>query len=175
MTEFLKHIGSNGFILFIPIFLWNLIFIKKLPPVFEDKTFDKNIPKIILVGETFFRVIVFLMPIMTEIDYSKIAGNIGFYIFIVGVVIYFLTWLLLMYYPNSKWSKSLIGFCGPGYTPIIWLVGFAFTVNRFIINIHYNIWFYLVPSILFVVFHVVHSVMAFGNSNKNTTDIRGPE
>lgn len=171
MSELLKQICSNGFILFIPIFLWNLIFIKKLPPAFEDKTFDKNIPKFVLIGESFFRVIIFIIPIITEIDFTKITGNIGIYIFITGVVVYFFTWLFLIYYPNSKWSKSIIGFCGPGFTPIIWLVGFAFTVNKFNIALNYNVWFYLVPSIFFVFFHVVHSVIAYGNSYKITNDL----
>lgn len=70
------------------------------------------------------------MPIITEIDVTKIAGNIGIHIFITGVIVYFFTWLFLIYYPNSKWSKSLIGFCGPGFTPIIWLVGFGRAVGR---------------------------------------------
>jgi hypothetical protein len=119
MYELLKQICSNGFILFIPIFLWNLIFVKKLPPAFEDETFDKNIPKFVLIGESFFRAIIFLIPIITEIDFTKISGMIGFYIFISGVIVYFFTWLFLIYYPNSKWSKSVIGFCGPAFTPII--------------------------------------------------------
>jgi hypothetical protein len=146
-------------------------FYKKTPPAFEDKTFDKNIPKFVLIGESFFRAIIFLIPIITEIDFTKISGMIGFYIFISGVVVYFFTWLFLIYYPNSKWSKSVIGFCGPAFTPIIWLVGFAFTVNKFNIAVNYTIWFYVVPSIFFVFFHVVHSVIAFGNSNKSTNDL----
>ena len=104
------------------------------------------------------------MPLITEIDFAELSGNFGIHVFIMGVAVYFSTWLCLIYYPNSRWSKSLIGFYGPGFTPIIWLVGFAFTVNGFNVAVAYNIWFYLVPSILFVAFHGVHSVMAFGNS-----------
>ncbi|NLD94208.1 MAG: hypothetical protein GX639_16240 [Fibrobacter sp.] len=171
MSELLKQICSNGFALFIPIFLWNLIFLKKLPPVFENKTFDKNIPKYVLIGESIFRAIIFVIPILTEINFTKISESIGIYIFITGVIVYFLTWLFLIYYPDSKWSKSIIGFCAPAFTPIIWLVGFAFTVNKFNININYNIWFYLAPSIIFVFFHVVHSAIAFKNWNKNTNSL----
>ena len=171
MSELLKQICSNGFILFIPIFVWNIIFTNKLPPAFENKSFDKNIPKFVLIGESFFRAIIFLIPLITEINFTKITEYLGIYIFITGVIIYFLTWLFLIYYPNSKWSKSMIGFCGPGFTPLIWLIGFAFSVNKFNININYNVWFYLVPSIFFVFFHVVHSVIAFKNWNKITISL----
>lgn len=167
MSDFIHHIISNGFILFIPIFIWNIIFVKKLPPAFENKTFDKNIPRYILLGETIFRGIIFLIPILTEINYSKISENIGIYLFISGTIIYFLSWVLLMYYPNSKWSKSVLGFCGPAITPIIWLVGFAFTVDKFNIHLNYTIWYYLIPSICFVFFHALHSIIANKNWNKS--------
>ena len=81
MMELLKHIYTNGIVLFIPIHLWNMLFWKKLPPAFEDKTFDKNIPKPVLISETIFRLIIFYIKIILLIIVIIVLALVAYYFF----------------------------------------------------------------------------------------------
>jgi hypothetical protein len=155
---------SNGFILFIPILLWNFFLDKKLPPFFDPKNFDKNIPKTITFCEGAFRMIFFAMPFTMKINLNSVTGKIGILVFITGVLIYFLTWVPLILYPKATWSNSLLGLAAPAYTPLIWLIGFSMIVDSYYFNIHYSMWYYIVPALLFVVSHTFHVIIAFKNS-----------
>jgi len=119
-----------------------------------------------LALEAILRTVVFLMPLFMKLDYSN---SLGLCVFVFGVIVYFLSWALLMANPNSKWSKSLIGFTAPAYTPIIWLVGFALLEKSFYFHVSYRAWFYIGPSFLFVFFHFLHSKRAYENSRNAKT------
>lgn len=171
MKELTQHILSNGFIFFIPILLWNMALTKKLPAPFGTSAFDVNIPKVILFGEGVFRIIIFLVVLTMRINIVTVFGESGFTIFSVGVFSYFASWIALILFSGSKWSKSVIGFSAPAYLIIIWLIGFALMVDSFYFNLKYSIWYYIIPSLIFTCFHLSHTIIAYKNHSQRS---RGP-
>jgi hypothetical protein len=158
----ITHIISNGAFLFIPIFAWNIIFTRYLPPAYEAKSFDVNVSRFILIGEGIFRTIIFGMPLFMKLNFTNHSGRVGLWLFLCGVCIYFLSWILLILFPGSSYGKSLLGFTAPAYTIIIWLIGFALIADSYYVNIAYSKWHFIVPSIIMTCFHFAHSLIAYG-------------
>jgi hypothetical protein len=125
IKTFLVTIFSNALLLLVPIFLWNALFWSKLPPEYEEKSFDRGVPKPLLVLEHFFRAVIFGFPLLMHVDYLHWYQNPGFIIYIIGIAMYFFLWIILIKFPHSRWSNSLPGFCAPAYTTIFWLAGIA--------------------------------------------------
>jgi hypothetical protein len=169
MKELTQHILSNGFIFFIPILLLNIALTKKLPPPFGTQAFDANIPKAILFGEGVFRMLFLSMSLTININLVTVFGSDGFKVFSAGVLIYFASWIALILFPGSKWSKDAIGFSAPAYSPIIWLVGFALMGDSFYFNLKYSIWYYIIPSLIFTGFHLSHTIIAYNNFRRRPT------
>lgn len=159
--EILKVILTNGFIPFIPILIWNILFVKYLPAAYNPKTFDNGIPKFVLVGEGIFRIMIFLMPFFIKVNVSSDIGKIGLIIFLFGVLIYFTSWILIIKKTDSKWCNNIIGFTAPAHTIIIWLIGFSLMAESYYFDIKFSKWYYIVPSILMTVFHTYHSFLVY--------------
>jgi hypothetical protein len=161
MGQVLKTILTNGFFTLIPILAWNIIFVSKLPPAYDPKSFDKDIPLFLLIGENFFRTISFGLPLLFKINIATVQGRLGLIIYILGTVLYFASWLLHIYAPDSLISRSIFGFAAPAYTPLIWLIGISLLADSYYFNFTYSKWHYLLPSIVFLIFHVTHTCLVF--------------
>ncbi len=159
--EIFKKIFSNGYILFIPILLWNVFLPKYLPPAYEIKSFNTNIPKLISIGELLGRLCVFGLPLFMKLNFSTPSGKMGIMLFLIGVLIYFSSWIVLIIFPDSMWSRSFLGFTAPAYTVIIWLVGFSLIADSFYFKISYNNLYYIIPSVLFLIFHFSHTLFVW--------------
>ena len=157
----IKLILRNGFILLIPILVWNLIFTSNLPLAYEQKSFDSNIPIFLLIGENIFRIIVFIFPILLKINISASNGKLGLLIYGFGSMLYYISWLMLIYAPNSFWSTSEIGFTAPAYPPLIWLIGIGLMADSYYFKLSYIKWHFIIPSILFALFHITHTYLVF--------------
>jgi hypothetical protein len=160
-VEIITKIFSNGFMLFIPILLFNVVLAKYLPPAYEMKSFNTNIPKLISMGELIGRVCVFGLPLFLSLNYSSASIKPGLALFIIGVLIYFSSWIALILFPDSLWSKSFIGFTAPAYTPIIWLAGFALLADSFYFKISYDKLYYIIPSVFMILFHFSHALFVW--------------
>ena len=152
---------SNCIILIIPIIVWNIIFASRLPKEFLPEIFWDNIPTTIKYGENIFRVFLFALPLLMPLKITEHIQKIGLIIYIVGIIIYFAAWVPLLFFPNSAWSSSLFGFLAPAFTPIIWAVGIGLIGNRLYFSIPYNSWFYIITSIMFVIFHCWHVITVY--------------
>jgi len=152
---------SNGYILLLPILIWNGIFGSKLPPSFDSKSFNKNIPLFILIGENLSRSIIFLLPLLMRINLSETTGTKGLIVYAFGSMLYYISWLLLMCFPDSAWSKSVFGFIAPAYTPVIWLSGIALMVDSYYFDLSYSTWHFLIPAMSFAFFHIAHAALVY--------------
>lgn len=159
-TNILRTVLLNGYIPLIPILIWNYLFISKLPLAYQPQSFNHEIPLLITVGENIFRSIVFIMPLFFKISIYKSRQRNGLVVFVTGVLLYFISWLILMYMPSSTWSNNFLIFSAPAYTPIIWLVGLSMMVEKYYF-FNYSKWHYIVPALLFSVFHIYHSFYVF--------------
>jgi hypothetical protein len=154
----------NGMLLLLPIMAWNMIFANKLPRLYSPDVFEKNIPAFITLGENLFRLIIFLLPLLMPIRIETPIQKFGLTLYIAGTLIYFLSWLAQMYFPQSAWSLSLFGSLAPAYTPLIWLVGIGLIGSSLYVASPYRSWMYITLSLLFVAFHLSHTFIAYQRS-----------
>lgn len=159
--NFLRNILSNGFIPVIPILIWNLLFTSKLPPALGSESFNRAVPLLILLGENILRSIFFLFILFIKLEIKTVNGRIGFRIYSIGVILYFLSWLLLMYFPNSFWSNNIPGFSAPAVTPFLWMLGISLMAESFYFKLPFIKWYLIIPSLLFILFHTAHTVIVY--------------
>lgn len=162
--DVLQKIITNGFVLIIPIILWNIIFIPYLPSYYAPTSFNSDIPLWIIVGENLFRIVLFGFPLFLHVNFKLSFANRGLVVYLFGVALYFLSWLAIILSPASMWSTSLLGFSASAYTPIIWIVGLSMMVNGYYFKLHYSKWHFLLPSLVLIVFHILHTVSVYNRS-----------
>ncbi len=151
----------NCLLLLLPIMVWNLIFASKLPRAYSDGVFSKDIPSFIANGENIFRSIVFILPILMPIKIESQSQKLGMWLYIIGTVIYFGSWLLQIYFPQSAWSLSVFGFLAPAFTPLIWLIGIGLIGRTLYFSSPYRSWMYVILSIIFLGFHLSHALIVY--------------
>jgi hypothetical protein len=151
----------NCFLLAVPILLWNLIFANKLPVVFQSEIFWNNIPVFIACGENVSRIIMFIFMLLMPLQISTNLQKKGFALYVIGVFLYFASWIGLMYFPNSIWSIGVFGFLAPAYTPLFWLIGIGLIGDSFYFNLSFKRWFFIGSSIIFLLFHNTHAAIIY--------------
>jgi hypothetical protein len=157
-----KKYFFNCFLLIIPILVWDLIFTQKLPKNLQFDVFWKNIPLIIAYGENISRTIMFIFIVLMPLSIRTITQKNGLALYIVGTFIYFASWLMNIYFPNSIWSNGFLGFAlSPASTPLIWLIGIGLIGDSLYFNIPYKRWVFMLISIIFLVFHNVHAYIIY--------------
>jgi len=152
---------SNCFLLLIPLFLWNIILVDYLPKSYSPEIFWKDIPKWIAYSEHVLRIIVFAFPIIMIFSLKTRVQKIGFGIYLVGILIYFLSWTATIIYPQSNWSTSLVGFMAPAFTTLIFFIGIGLIGHKAYLKIPYLSQIYITLSVLFVLFHSLHTFTIF--------------
>ncbi len=152
---------STCFLLLIPIFIWNLVFIDYLPIGYSKNIFWEDIPLLIKYSENISRVIVLALPTIMVLSLKTKLQKIGFFIYCIGLVLYFLSWIVMIVCPNCNWSESLIGFMAPAYTTIIWFVGIGLIGNQSFLKIKYLPALYISLSVFFVIIHSLHAYIVF--------------
>lgn len=155
------YYSKNCFLLLIPIIIWNIFLIDLLPETYSRNVFWNNIPFLLLLSENLLKIIVFVFPLFLKISVDTKSNKYGFVFYFIGIIIYFLSWILQIYFPFSFWSQSFIGYSALAFTPIIWLMGIglignqSFLRNKNVSNI------YIIFSVVFVFVHTYHSYLVF--------------
>lgn len=147
----------NCMLLLLPIMAWNAIFSNKLPGAYTAEIFDKDIPAFISNGENVFRLIVFILPLLMPMRFETAGQKLGLSLYITGTVIYFISWLAQMVFPQSAWSTGSFGFLAPAYTPLIWLIGIGLIGSSLYFDSPYRSWMYILLSAVFIGFHLSHA------------------
>ena len=141
----------NCFWLLIPILLWNVLFTPQLTQ--EGFKSDVNVPKWILVAEGVLRIVVFAFPILLPLQWTDQLSKVGIALYIVGTLIYFSSWLPVIYLPDARWSISTLGVLAPYFTPLIFFVGIGLIGHS---------WVFVLTSALLIFFHTWHGIHSFG-------------
>ena len=148
-------------LLTIPPLVFNIIFADNLPKAFGPDIFDKDIPALIAFPENILRAFVFIFPLFMPLKIKTKRQKTGLILYLLGISIYFLSWILLIFSPESIWSISLFGFLAPAYTPLIWLFGIGLIGNSLYFPISYKWWYYLLGVIAFLIFHISHTFLVY--------------
>lgn len=150
----------NCFLLLIPVFIWDLIFVDSLPDYYLNDKWD-NIPTGIAYSENILKTFVFILPLIMSFSLETKIQKIGFGVYMMGIVVYFLSWVAQIYFSESAWSKSILGFMAPAYTTIIWLIGIGLIGKNTFLKIPNMSITYIILSVCFVVVHTLHSYKVF--------------
>ena len=144
----------NGILLFIPVFIWNAVFFKRLPDFYQPENWD-NIPKALDVSENILRYSSFVMPILFKLDFSTVSQRIGLVLYLAGLLIYFISWMVQIIYKDNKISAGLLFRAAPAYTTIIWMTGIGLIGKySYIPNLQK---FYFPVIAIFTIIHTSHS------------------
>ncbi len=145
----------------IPIFLWNLFLTSYLPNGYSMDVFWKDIPPLIGNTENILRIIVFMLPLVMTFSLKSRQQKIGFVVFLAGLILYFSSWLMQIYLPESNWSNSIFGFMAPAYTTLIWFVGIGLIGNTSVLKIPFISHIYIGSSLAFVIVHSIHTYIVY--------------
>jgi hypothetical protein len=157
----MTHYLFNCVWLLLPILLWNMVFAGKLPQAFQPEMFETDIPGFIVAGENFFRLVIFILPVLMPLRIVSPAQKVGLGLYLAGTGLYFLAWLALMLFPHSAWSLSAPGFLAPAYTPLIWLIGIGLIGSSLYFASSYQSWTYIALALIFVGFHLSHTALVY--------------
>lgn len=156
-TGSVKRYLLNCFLLTLPILVWNIFLTNKLPKDFQSEIFKKDIPVLLTYGENISRTVVFMMTLLMPLSILTTTQKKGLFLYICGTILYFISWLALIYFPGSVWSNNVFGFMAPAYTPLLWLTGIGLIGNSFYFNLPYRRWFFILLTIVFLIFHNFHT------------------
>jgi hypothetical protein len=159
-TSFKKYV-YNCFLLILPVLAWNVALTGSLPEAYQPKTFLDNIPVHITYGENIFRILIFAFTLFMPLMVGTNVQKQGLIIYIGGILLYFTSWLMLIYAPDSDWSKSIYGFMAPAYTPLFWLLGIGLIGDNSYFHFPYKRIFFILFSILFLIFHNWHTFIVY--------------
>ncbi len=157
----MKKYFLNCFLLMLPIMIWNIALTNKLPQEFQPEIFWNEVPAWLKYGENISRILIFILTILMPLRISDSIQQKGLLLYIGGTLLYFASWLLLIYLPDSGWSNSIFGFMAPAYTPLLWLTGIGVIGDSFYFNLPYRRWFFILTALLFLVFHNWHTLTIY--------------
>ncbi len=124
------------------------------PPAMAE--FWRDIPTPLVWIENALRMLVFTLPFAMPLQIATKTQRCAFKVFMLGTLVYFASWLALMYLPESAWSLSMLGSFGPAYTPMLWLPALAVLGKRLFWGNFYRSWMYLLLCIGFLAAHITH-------------------
>ena len=158
LKVFGRYARSCGLLL-LPAMAWNLAFTNTLMPPPAMSEFWRDIPAPLVFIENSFRVLVFALPFAMPLQVATPSERRALWVFALGTLVYFASWVALMVWPHSAWSASALGELAPAYTPVLWLPGLAFLGQRLFWGRFYRWWMYLPVCVGFLSAHVTHGVL----------------
>lgn len=141
--------------LILPLLVWNLL----LGPRIKDEriTSDNASPKWLLMAENGMRIFVFMLPLFIPLKQISIMDKFGLWLYIIGTLIYFTSWLPILIAPQSAWCNSTAGLLAPRITPFFSFLGVALIGEN---------WIYAAIAVLFLALHTWHGVQNFQLGSK---------
>jgi hypothetical protein len=147
LTVHLTLTWFNCFLLIVPLLAWNLVL---GPRITEPRvTSDANSPGWLLAAENVTRVLVFALPLLFPLQLKDAQGKAGLIVYIVGTLLYFASWLPLLWSPGSVWSNNSVGLLAPRLTPFLSFLGIAIIGGS---------WLYGSISAAFITLHLLHGI-----------------
>jgi hypothetical protein len=142
---------ANCLWLMLPLLVWNLI----LGPRIRDPRVasDAHSPKWQLLAENGSRILVFALPLLLPLpsgaEWQSGRAQVGLAVYILGTLVYFATWLPLLFAPASAWSNHPAGLLAPRLTPYLPFLGIALLGGS---------WLYGGIAAVFICLHTWHGV-----------------
>lgn len=148
---FLNDYKNNCFWFFIPVIVFNIIFTKYLP-----EHYLKTINHPVVTIETILRIITIAFSILMVFKLDGKINNIGLIVYIIGLLIYFCSYFVVIKFPANSFDNNIIVLLAPYWTSVLWLIGIGLLGNKLFINIPYHFSVYILIAILFTFVHSIH-------------------
>jgi hypothetical protein len=101
--------------LMAPLLAWHIILV---PKITLDKVIsDANSPTWLLAAENIVRILVFAFPLLLPLRVQDSVSKTGLSLYLIGTLFYSITWIPLIWMPDSLWSQSAVGLLTPRLTP----------------------------------------------------------
>ena len=142
---------KNCFYFFIPIILFDLIFTNYLP----EQYLQTNSFTITLI-ENMLRILLIMLSIVMTVNLKDIKGKTGIGIYIIGLLLYFVSFFILINYADTRLGRNIVVQLSGYWTSIIWLFGIGLVGNKLFFKIPYHYTIYLTLSMLFGIIHTYH-------------------
>ncbi len=155
----MKKYLLSCFLLVVPVLLWNVFLTSRLPAAYQPDVFTCDIPAFILMGENLSRTLLFLLMLFMPLSAKQRSAWI---LYLSGLIIYAVSWLLLICFPESRWSLSAAGFSAPAWTPAFWLAGIGLIGWKALEKRWVGL-LYIFTSLAFLGFHCIHTFMVYNN------------
>ena len=163
LKRFSRYALSCGLLL-IPAIAWNLAFTSKLMPPSAMAEFWRDIPAPLVLIENSLRALVFGLPFVMPLQIATKPERRALLVFVLGTLVYFASWLALMYWPHSAWASSIFGSLAPAYAPILFLPSLAVLGKRLFWGHFYRWWMYLYLCVGFLAAHITHGAFVYMRS-----------
>ena len=142
-----KFAWLNCLWLMLPLLAWNLVYGAKTSD--PRTTSDAHSPAWLLIAENISRMILFALPLLFPLRINEPLSKAGLIAYIVGTLIYFATWLPLLFASGSAWSNSALGLLAPRLTPFLLFLGIALIASSLPYGVH---------AVVFVFLHTWHGI-----------------
>lgn len=146
----LSRLFTSGFLLLIPVLIWNALFFSKLPAVYSS---DAGVPSWLLVIEWGLRLVVFAWPLLLILGLGKGIHKVGLILYVTGILVYYAAWLVQIYAPSSALAGYPLVALAPAWLPLIFMSGIGLMAES---------WGYVAAVTLFVFAHVGHNLITQG-------------
>jgi hypothetical protein len=143
----LNCLWLNCLWLMVPLLAWNIILAPKITLL--KVISDANSPTWLLAVENITRMIVFVFPLLLPLRVQDTVSKTGMATYLIGMTLYFITWIPLIWTPDSIWSQSAVGLLAPRLTPLLPFLGIALIGHSAP---------YAMISALFILFHTWHGI-----------------
>ena len=156
----LKYI-MNSFLLVIPALVVDLLWASRLPAEWQFDAFWRDIPPFLAYGERISSLAVNILPVFMPLHVTTARQRRGLAVYVAGMLAYISAWAMMVYFPQSAWSMSLIGSTATAWTPLLWLVGIGLAGDSFYFSFPYKPRYYILPSVIFIAFHFSHALLVY--------------
>lgn len=156
-----EHYALSCGLLVLPAAVWNIVLASRLPSAFQPDEFGRDIPAPLAFAESGLRIAVFALPFLMPLAMAAPGAGRALLVFGAGTLLYFASWLALIWFPGSRWSRCALGFAAPAYTPLLWLLGIALLGDRLFWGTFYRWWMYVVLCVAFLAAHVTHAMRVY--------------
>lgn len=146
--------------LMLPLLVWNIL----LGPRIKDTriTSDSFSPKWQLIAENVVRIFVFMMPLLIPLQLKDTTSKAGFWVYTLGTLIYFASWLPFLFAQQSAWRNNPIGLLAPRITPLFSFAGVALIGHN---------WVYGSIAAFFILLHTWHGVQ----NNRHPDEVKNQQ
>ena len=111
--------------------------------------------------ETIARITTIALSVIMSIKLDNKTGKIGLIVYIIGILVYFCSYFIVIKIPAISFHNNFIVLLAPYWTSVLWLIGIGLLGNKLFIKIPYHYTAYIIISIIFAVVHSIHGYICY--------------